>query len=207
MHTTTRPSTVQRLAVPADVPVVARVLADAFADDPVFRWCLPDDRRRAEVLPEVFWLVADAVVPHGASTVSLDGEAAALWLPAGVAPVAPDDAARFEGALAELLGADGERTFAVMALLDEHHPTEPNRFLWFIGVAAHGQGRGTGSAMLAEALAHCDREGTPAYLDATSEHNRRLYERHGFEVMARRSVAGSPPLYPMWRSPRVAARN
>lgn len=31
-------------------------------------------------------------------------------------------------------------------------------------------------------LTDCDRTGMPAYLEATSERNRDLYQRHGFEV-------------------------
>jgi hypothetical protein len=38
----------------------------------------------------------------------------------------------------------------------------------------------------------------------TSEHNRRLYGRHGFEVVGELSADGSPSLWPMWREPRVA---
>jgi hypothetical protein len=33
---------------------------------------------------------------------------------------------------------------------------------------------------MAPVLARCDREGMRAYLDATSQRNRGLYERHGF---------------------------
>jgi len=64
------------------------------------------------------------------------------------------------------------------------------------------QGRGLGSALLASTLQRCDRDGTAAYLDATSEDNRRLYERHGFVVTAERSADGSPPMWAMWRDPR-----
>jgi hypothetical protein len=48
------------------------------------------------------------------------------------------------------------------------------------------------------------RHGVPAYLEATSEHNRRLYARHGFEVVGELSADGSPSLWLMWREPRVA---
>jgi hypothetical protein len=41
-----------------------------------------------------------------------------------------------------------------------------------------------------------------AYLDATSERNKRLYERHGFEGGGEYGPDGGPPLWPMWREPR-----
>ena len=36
-----------------ELPLVARTLARAFLDDPVFRWAYPDDDRRRAVLPGV----------------------------------------------------------------------------------------------------------------------------------------------------------
>jgi len=48
---------------------------------------------------------------------------------------------------------------------------------------------------------------TPSlYLDATSERNKRLYERHGFEAEAEYAPEGGPPLWPMWREPKEACR-
>ena len=48
----------------------------------------------------------------------------------------------------------------------------------------------------------CDETGVPAYLEATSPNNRRLYERHGFEVTGVLQYGSSPPMWPMWRRPR-----
>jgi ribosomal protein S18 acetylase RimI-like enzyme len=182
--------------------VVSRTLASAFHDDPVFGWCIPDATRRAAVLPRFFELCAAALLPYEESQLVGPGAAVALWVPVGRPPVPEEQAAAFEAAVADLVGEDMERFGAIMAMLDEHHPIEPNRFLWFLGVETAVQGRGLGSTLLASMLERCDREGLAAYLDATSEHNRRLYERHGFVVMAKRSVDCSPPLWAMWRDPR-----
>ena len=110
----------------------------------------------------------------------------------------------FEAALADLLGDDAERTFEIVALLDEHHPHEAHRYLWFVGVAPGAQGSGVGTALLEPVLAAADRAGEASYLEATSKDNRRLYERHGFEVVGELAVAGSPTLWAMWRAPRPA---
>jgi hypothetical protein len=50
-------------------------------------------------------------------------------------------------------------------------------------------------------LDRADREGSPAYLEATSRRNRALYERHGFVTIGELTVADCPPLYAMWRPP------
>ena len=202
-NTTITPIHTIRPAGAVDAADVAFTLAEAFRDDPVFAWCLPDPARRSEVLPSFFRLVTDTVVAYQEVAVTADGQAAALWVPPGCPAVPAPHAGAFEAGVADLVGDDGERTFALMAMLDEFHPTEPNRFLWFVGTRSTAQGEGRGSALLRDMLARCDAEGTAAYLDATSEHNRRLYERHGFEVVDSHSVDGSPPLWPMWREPRT----
>lgn len=186
-----------------DVSGAAETLAAAFQDDPVFSWCVPTASRRAAILPGFFGLAIDAVLPGGEATVVADGRAAALWVPPST-PAVPDPDA-FANAVADLLGDDVDRTFALMEMLDEHHPTEPHRFLWFVGTRPAAQGQGYGSALLREMLAIGDAEGTATYLDATSESNRRLYERHGFEVVGRHTVAGSPPLWAMRRPPNPVA--
>jgi hypothetical protein len=48
-------------------------------------------------------------------------------------------------------------------------------------------------------LARADRDGLPAYLEASAPRNRALYERHGFEVVGEIQAGDSPPLWPMLR--------
>jgi GNAT superfamily N-acetyltransferase len=189
-----------RRAARTDVDAVADVLAQAFLTDPVFRWCLPDEARRAELLHPFFSLVTSALLPYDDVHVTPSG-GVALWVPPGQPPVPEGEAERFEAGLAELMGADGERTFAIVELLEANHPAEPSHYLWFLAVRPQAQGFGVGSAMLSSTLARCDRNRTPAYLEATSPDNRRLYERHGFVAIDEIAVADSPPIWPMWRPP------
>jgi hypothetical protein len=61
-----------------------------------------------------------------------------------------------------------------------------------------------GSALLRSVLAHVDEAGDPAYLESSQERNVPLYARFGFEVIdVIPSTSGSPPLWRMWREPRV----
>jgi GNAT superfamily N-acetyltransferase len=64
------------------------------------------------------------------------------------------------------------------------------------------QGKGYGSILLEHAVARCDREGLPAYLESTSPRSVPLYRRHGFEVVAELRVGSAPPIFPMVRQPR-----
>ncbi|HKR49987.1 MAG TPA: GNAT family N-acetyltransferase [Pseudonocardiaceae bacterium] len=90
--------------------------------------------------------------------------------------------------------------FEFLALMDEKHPKEPHFYLFFIGIRPAWQGQGIGSALLRAVLDGCDETGTPAYLEASSERNKRLYLRHGFEVTDEIHLRDSPPVWYMWRS-------
>ena len=190
-----------RTASRDDVPPIATTLARAFFDDPVFRWSCPDDARRRRLLPAFFALVAETIQRH--EEIHLAAAGAALWVPPGQAAVPDDYAEQFGARLEQIAGVDAARLFAISELIDAHHPPGTYYFLQFIGVEPAGQGRGIGSALLAHMLDRCDREGARAYLDATSEHNKRLYERHGFQAGQPYAPAGGPPLWPMWREPHA----
>ncbi|MFE4644295.1 GNAT family N-acetyltransferase, partial [Streptomyces sp. NPDC056730] len=67
------------------------------------------------------------------------------------------------------------------------------------------QGRGLGRALIEPVLERCDREGLPAYLEASSERSRRLYERLGFTFTGTTvDLPDGPHMWPMWREPRTA---
>jgi hypothetical protein len=50
-------------------------------------------------------------------------------------------------------------------------------------------------------LERCDTERLPAYLEASSEDNARLYARLGFEPREELEVLPGVPVRPMWREP------
>jgi ribosomal protein S18 acetylase RimI-like enzyme len=64
------------------------------------------------------------------------------------------------------------------------------------------QGRGYGSALLEHALCIIDEQGMPAYLEATTERNKALYERYDFEVVGEIQYGTSPTMWPMYRTAR-----
>ncbi|GEL19866.1 GNAT family N-acetyltransferase [Pseudonocardia asaccharolytica] len=191
--TTTMPV---RPADPADVATIADVLSAAFFDDPVFRWMFPDPTRRARALPPSFALFARAYQPLGASHVSPAG-GAALWAPPGVEAF-PDEE-ELAADIGAIAGPDAGRVFIVLELLGERHPADPAHYLNLLGVRPDRQGHGIGSSLLRAATRRCDEAGEPAYLEATSERNRALYERHGFVVVGEIALPDGPSLWPMWR--------
>jgi len=194
-------------AAAADLPAVHRVVTAAFADDPVMRWTFePADDPAAgraalfELLVEdYFWLGHLHVVAGTGGVVG-----AALWAP-------PDrDALVREDRVAELLDRLGphlgDELWPRMGELQRMHdfrPAEPHHYLGILAVDPAHQGRGHGAALLAPALAECDRMGLLAHLESSNERNVSLYLRHGFEVVDGFRCGGEgPPVTIMTRPPR-----
>jgi ribosomal protein S18 acetylase RimI-like enzyme len=122
----------------------------------------------------------------------------ALWL----APDAAPDEEALAAALTDSVPSHRlQPIFWMFEQMDASHPREPHWHLPLIGVHPALQGQGIGSALLRHALATCDEQHLPAYLEATSPANVRLYERHGFQAIGRIQAADSPPVIPMLRKP------
>ena len=85
--------------------------------------------------------------------------------------------------------------------MEEQHPVEDHEYLFFLGTRPEWQSRGLGSALMHEVLDRCDRDGTPAYLEATSPANQRLYLRQGFVVAGEIRLPDGPSMWRMWREP------
>lgn len=94
------------------------------------------------------------------------------------------------------------RTLRAIETLESKHPKEHHFYLPLAGVSPEKQGQGIGTTLLTPFLERCDRDVIPAYLEASSPTNRRLYERHGFEVTEEfRLAEDAPPQWRMWREP------
>ena len=192
-----------RTAGDADRAAVAATITAAFFDDPVTRWALPDvDRRRAALEP-IFRLYADAYVPLGETYLTDDGNGVAVWLPPGRTLLTPEQEVAFGEAVHEIAGRNAGRFFQLEETFAEHHPDEPLYYLNFLATVPAFQGRGIGAAFLRAMLDRADREGMPAYHEATTPRNRALYERHGYVDQGVFHLPdGGPPLWRMWREPR-----
>jgi GNAT superfamily N-acetyltransferase len=84
---------------------------------------------------------------------------------------------------------------------ERRHPRQRHYYLPYIGVRPAAQGRGLGTALLQPVLERCDRERLPAYLEASSPDNARLYRRLGFTTLETIRPLGSPPIELMIRNP------
>jgi GNAT superfamily N-acetyltransferase len=187
-----------RQASAEDAHRLKAVLADAFFDDPVLGWLLPDERTRRARLRRFFAIELRYLgLPHGHVWTTADLAGAAISLPPG-AWHPPLRAVLLEG---RVFGAHLPRATRLQMATDRRHLREPHYYLRDIGVLPESQGQGLGSALMGPTLEFCDREGLPAYLEASSARSAALYERLGFRVTEELRVAGSPSLRLMLRPP------
>jgi ribosomal protein S18 acetylase RimI-like enzyme len=187
-----------RRARAADVHRLKIALAEAFHDDPIFGWLMPHEPSRPARLRRFFAIELEHVVlARGQAWTSCDLAGVATSTPPGAWRV-PPRAMLLQGVI---FGVNLPRVARLLPRLEWRHLREPHYYFPYIGVAPQAQGRGLGSRLMRPTLDRCDREGLPAYLEASSERNAALYERLGFQVKSELRVGASPPLRLMVRRP------
>ncbi len=196
MSMTNRP----RTTTADDTPLVSRLLARAFEDDPMIRWFFPDGATRAAGVERYFaTLHTRQYARHGVCEHT--EAAAAFWVP----PESRDKAVPDAETVRDLLDILGDRAPAFRDAVEaagEHTPREPHWYLAVIGADPAAQGRGHGAALLRSGLARADAAGVPAYLESSKPENLPFYEHFGFRVRGEaRLPGGGPTLWAMWREP------
>jgi GNAT superfamily N-acetyltransferase len=187
-----------KAATKAELDQCVATIVLAFSRDPAARWGFPDPRVYFEIFPRFVRAFGGRAFDHG-SAHHIPGCAAALWLPPGVEPDEETMVTLVESATGE---GDPEAMFGMFEQMARFHPAEPHWYLPLIGTDPVKQGNGYGSALLKHALAVCDRDKLPAYLEASSPRNVPLYQRLGFETLGAIQVGNSPVITPMLRKPR-----
>jgi Acetyltransferases len=186
------------MAAADEDPAVATIVL-AFAADPMTRWTWPHAHQYLAAMPRLVPAFGGRAFSSGSAFGTDDYAGAALWLPPGVHPDEEGLGAVVESTVAPSLVAEIAAIFEQMA---QYHPNEPHWYLPLIGVDPAHQGEGHGDALMAYALAQCDRDHVPAYLESSNPRNMSLYRRHGFEPLGAIQVGSSPTLVPMLRRPR-----
>lgn len=196
------------LAASGDLAAMTTSGWRAFADDPVVRWCFPDDDDYTANGRGMFEWILVRGLARGTLWCTPDGVGYANW----IAPGRPeafvdesDDGATEAAPLWRL-----ERYGAIDAAFTANTPPEPHWYLAMLATHPDWQRRGVGAALMAPAIAEADAHGLGCYLETESEANVAYYRRHGFEVRSEwdltvageRPDAHGPHMWGMWRDPR-----
>lgn len=187
----------------ANTDEAIRILAEAFADDPVINWSCNNPAS----LELFFQITLPVFVPHHLTYLDPQGRGAAAWLGPNQKlnwPVKFSSVVK----MLQLAGLSGVYRLLLSGLKTEkYHPKIPHYYLFAIGVTPGHKGLGIGTQLIAHVLRKCDAEGMPAYLENSKEENLAFYEGHGFKVQQQiRFAKSAPPVWLMWREPVVAQR-
>jgi ribosomal protein S18 acetylase RimI-like enzyme len=189
-----------RTLTPDDESAAIATIALAFAADPMTRWTWPNPDQYLAAMPRMARAFGGRAFAHGSALATDSFTGVALWLPPGVEPDGEGLGAVMQSTVAPAQLEDGAGLFEQMAA---YHPHEPHWYLPLIGVDPAHFGEGHGDVLMAHALARCDRERVPAYLESSNPRNISFYRRHGFEPLGTIQVGSSPRLVPMLRKPRA----
>ena len=196
-----------RPAVAADVPPLVAMLVRAFEDDPVANFMFAGDRRRDRGLRAFFTSqIRHQYLPDGHvyTTDGVDG--AAVWAPPHAVRNGLKELVELLPAAPFLVSSRAHRALRLLFEVDALRPKEPHWYLATLGTEPTRQGKGVGSGLVHSMIDRIDESGRPAYLESSKERNVPFYARFGFEVVDElHSEMGGPPIWRMWREPRVPA--
>lgn len=192
-----------RPAATEDVGTAAQILARAFADDPVVAQFIREGPNRERRLGRYFELECGLTLSgYGEIWLDDDGLGAAIWRRPGGYPEPAVAQLRMLPRYLLLFPREMGKASRAMNVLARLHPKEPHWYLMAVGVVPEAQGQGRGGALLRPVLERCDTEKTPAYLEASTADNARLYERLGFDSREEVEALPGVRVRPMWRAPR-----
>ena len=179
---------------------VTSVIVAAFESDPFVRWYYPDPEEFRSGFSRIIEPIAGGAFDEGTAFGFAQPVGFALWLGPGF----ESDGEAMSAIIAETVREDRIADLRdVVEQMAQFHPHEPHWYLPLLGIDPSHQGKGLGSALLKHALTTVDRNGLPAYLESTSESNRRLYERLDFKVVGELQCGSSPTMWAMRREPQV----
>lgn len=183
----------------------AGLLARAFQGDPLFRYAIPQDDKRAKVLT---WLLGRVLVYASLygevhTTPALRG--VVCWVAPGKNKLTPYRVLRTGlTPITVRFGLAAYRRFdinqAYVYKMHTQHAPKDHWYLWAIGVDPASQGKGIGSALMKPVLTKASASGTPCYLETHNTRNVRFYEKHGFRVVSEGDVPkGGPHVWALVR--------
>ena len=189
-----------RSADASDWMLLGDVIADAFREDPVMCWSF----NHFEASRVAMRLLARHVyLPRGECFLSEAG-GGAMWLPPNTSKsMSAFRQAQLAFSVVRRAGHGAiKRALVVDEAMVRHKPKEPHAYLFTIGVAESGRGKGLGKQLMQPLLNAADRHGWPVYLENSNPSNQSFYNSFGFETLeVFQATDDAPPLEAMWRAP------
>jgi GNAT superfamily N-acetyltransferase len=197
--------------VHSDIRRVLPAMTRAFWTFPETVHLLPDETKRARVLPRYLASdLRDAQAVGGLRIAEREGRAvgAAAWLPPGAYPISLRrqlaEVAALVPALPWGVAAAREGRRGQAANRTAHRAfAEPHFFLRTVGVDPGHQGKGIGNELVTPMLDAADAQHVGSFLFTATEANAAWYHRLGFDTVKRYHPTPTwPEVWAMWRAPR-----
>jgi GNAT superfamily N-acetyltransferase len=191
-----------RPAAASEIPVLAGVLARAFAADPMVRWPMVSDEDLPARIRVMFEIVDTPFAGEGWMHAAGDGLGVMSLMPPDAGEREREIADAVAPALAALTPDGGARYERFWAWVWSTLPPEPHWLLDQVAVEPAAQGRGIGGALLRFAIERAERDELPLFLETGMPANVPLYERFGLRVTrAADAPDGGPHIWFMRRDP------
>jgi GNAT superfamily N-acetyltransferase len=186
---------------------LARMLALAFRDDPLYQYVFDNPAARADGLLWDMEVTIRYGMRFGEVHAATDMSGCAVWLPPGETDFTEERMAQV-GMLdaASWIGEESDRRLGLFIAASElvHRRIVPaaHWYLVLLGVDPRSQGQGIGSALLAGMLSRADEGRYPVYLETLNRSNLHYYGKRGFTLRHEEAfVEDGPTIWYMVREP------
>jgi len=172
---------------PSQTHVLATVLSRAFYDQANFRYIIPNEQSRLDLLTGLFRVAILASQLYGEiyTTQAVDG--GALWIRSGTGlPLRQMMRGGFPSRHLHWKSSDLRRYMNSVAHLDEVHQRlvrGPHWHLLAVGMEPTKQKRKIGGTLLEPLLLRADSDALPCYVEVFNEKYLPFFKRHGFRIM------------------------
>ncbi len=194
------------------VDPAVRTLSEAFKDDPLFTWLMPDETVRRSLLPKFFhYRIMHGRLCGEVYVTSPSVEGIAIWLPHTEIDLT-DEIMTKSGAHEFVRAADPMilkrlKTYGIYA--DDLHrqwAPFPHQILFLLAVRPNLQGQGYAGQLINAMLQRLDREKRPCFLETQSFVNTIIYQKYGFAIKSQGRIPGTDiPHWAMLREPKYHA--
>jgi ribosomal protein S18 acetylase RimI-like enzyme len=181
----------------SDVEPAARVLSQAFANDPLCRYMLPFEKSRVKTLYKFFLVYGELNIKNNRGYGVGDPlQGVAYWKSPSQEnlSISIKSLGKFIPLFFSLYLAGYIRGKAVTQQIDALHKKyadEPHFYLDNLGVIPSAQGQGLSSKLIRPILQMADAKKVIAYTDTVTQSNVAIYEHFGFQCMEECSVPGT----------------
>ena len=164
---------------------VSDMYAEAFFDDPMMTYMLPDAVHRRRVLPRYFGSVLRVAQTHGVIRVAAEGDVvqgSVIAMPPGTYPIPLLPQVREFGTMFAAGRHATRVSFFDVPVIDRVRPKSPYWYVMFLGTDPAHQRSGIGAMLLQEVFDRASADTLPVYLSTMNERNVVYYQRFGFEL-------------------------